>query len=691
MLATGRRAKEYRDLFQRHPQPMYVYDPASLRILDVNDAACLAYGYTRTQFLRMTLLDLYPEDERAAVLQAESERVGSRARTSLWRHRRADGATFYVDIAENGFTFDRKPARVVCANDASPRLAVSRALSDSRAALAQAEELAQVGSFDIDLRSGEVRWSPVLFRLLGVDPARERPLSLRTFDEPEDAALIAAEIDRARIEHDAFSIEHRIHTRDGRERFVFERGQFTYERGRAQRASGVVLDITDHKTAERRLRHLAERDELTGLPNRTLLREILAATIERAASEQRSFALLYLDLDRFKEINDTMAQAAGDELLRAVATRLVAVVGEAGTVCRAGGDEFTTILDQIEDEAGSISIAGELLSSVACPFVFAHTQLLVTASIGVALFPRDGETPDALLRSADVATYAAKARGGNAVAAYTPDPYNTAPDDMELAGDLHFALENQELEVAYQPIVEVSSGRVVALEALARWSRNGHPVEPFRFVSLAESHGMILRLGAFVLERACSFARELLDEGHDITMCVNISVWQFRDPRLDARVSHALEHTGLPAERLQLEITETAYIGPDADMRSIAALERLGVRLSIDDFGTGYSSLGYLKRLPVDSLKIDRSFVSDILFDAADQAIVRAVIAVGRNLDLSVIAEGVETEAQADYLRLLGCTHLQGYHFAKPLLPDALRTMLQSEPETETVAEYDGS
>jgi len=674
MLAI-RRPNDYRALFHRHIQPMYIYEVGTLRVLDVNDAACNLYGYSRTEFLRLTLSELIPSEEDALFREALRQRTTGPAATSLWRHCRADGSVFYVDITSNGLTFEGKAARIVEAVDASRRLAVSRALSDSRAALAEAQALAHLGTFETDFSTGDMRWSPELFRILGVDPARERPRQLHEFDHPADCAAIAAEIDRARLERDVYTIEHRIVTRDGRERCVFERGT-------ARRLIGAVLDITDQKLTQDRLRHLAERDSLTGLANRMLLRERVNAAIEAADAEKRILGVVYIDLDRFKTINDTMAHGTGDEFLRELAARLRRVVGSRGTVARPGGDEFIILIDPLESEAAGVAFANTLLAEIARPLAYESVHLVVTASIGLALFPRDGATPDALLRNADTAMYAAKARSGNAIEVYTPQLHLRALAELELEGELRVALESETLQVAYQPIIEAATGKIVALEALARWTQDGREVEPSDFIPLAEARGLILRLGRFVLGQAAQTARQLLDAGHDLTMCVNISPWQFRDRDFGNEIRRVLEMSGLPAAHLQLEITESAYLGADSDLENIGTIEQLGVRLSIDDFGTGYSSLSYLKRLPVDSLKIDRSFIADIVDDTADQGIVRAMIAVASTLGLSVIAEGVETAAQAEFLRELGCTHFQGFYFARPLLPGPLRALLsQSFPE----------
>jgi diguanylate cyclase (GGDEF)-like protein/PAS domain S-box-containing protein len=678
----GRRKNDvYHDLFMRHPQPMWVFEIATRRFLEVNDAACTNYGYTRPQMLRMTLDDIRPPEDREAVIAAVRENAHKPFNMHLWRHRRADGSVFYVDVMSSAFLFEKRPARIVLAVDATPRVAVSRALSESRAALSEAQELAHLGSFESDLVSGETRWSAELFRMYGVDPARERPQPLSEFDHPEDRAGVVEALERARQSGTEFTSEHRIVTRDGRERHVFERGRFFYENGTPSRMVGAVLDITDRKIAEQRLRRLAELDALTGLPNRTLLRANLAQAVERARAAGGEVGVLFVDLDRFKGVNDTIAHAAGDEVLREIAERIASLIGENGVVGRPGGDEFVVILPRLESETAGIATAYELLAAVAGELEVQGSTLVITASAGLAIFPRDGDTPDELLRSADGAMYAAKARGGNTVELYRPALHVEAVAELELERALRGAIEREIITVAYQPIVDAQSGRVVALEALARWNDNGRTIVPNDFIPLAEASGLIVRLGSYVLNMACREIRRLHDLGfNDLAMCVNISARQFREFDFAGRIYSAIVAADIPPESLHLEITESAYLSAESGLRNIEALRELGVRLSIDDFGTGYSSLGYLKRLPVSAVKIDRSFVADILNDPADQAIVRAIIAVAQNLNLLTIAEGVETAAHVEFLRAMGCSQLQGFFFARALPPSAIEAYLRKLP-----------
>ncbi len=659
---------------------MWVYELASLRFLDVNEAACAVYGYTRDQFMDMSTSEIRPAADRRLHFEFVHAIDSSGPSTpTLWRHKKADGSIFYADVTSQSIDFHGTPARIVIATDATARLAVSRALSESRAALAEAQELAHLGSFDVDYERDEVRWSAELFRILGVDPARERPGKLYEFDHPADRAPVVAEIDRARATRSKYTTEHRIVRRDGTERVVFERGQFFYhdDSSEPSRVIGAVLDITDRKRAEERLRDMAEHDWLTGLPNRALLTRRLNAAIASANEQKTTAAVFFIDLDRFKAINDTIAHAAGDRLLRELAARLTARIDPRVTIGRPGGDEFIVIAESLANAAEGMRIAHELLAAIAEPLPSEDTHIVATASIGVAFFPIDGVTPDALLRSADTAMYAAKATGGNAVEAHSATLHEKALAEAELERALRGALDRDAIAVHYQPIIDAKTGEVAALEALARWNENGKAVSPVDFIPLAEETGLIVRLGSYVLEEACRYAATIVATHPHVTMCVNVSARQFREADFTGRVIRTLAASGLEPWQLQLEITEGAYISGEEGERHVRELADLGVQLSIDDFGTGYSSLGYLKRLPVDTLKLDRSFVTGIVSDEADQAIVRAIIAVAEILKLRVVAEGVETAEQAALLLKLGCSYLQGFYFSRPEAPDAIDRYLR--------------
>jgi diguanylate cyclase (GGDEF)-like protein/PAS domain S-box-containing protein len=534
-----------------------------------------------------------------------------------------------------------------------------------------AQAIAHCGSWSMDLTSGEVQWSPELYRIVGEtpnDPKVDR--TLYRYDHTEDASAVRAAIEAAEQTRSHYNVEHRIVRGDGAVRFVREQGAFDFDgMGNAIRCVGTVLDITEQKNAEALMAYVAHHDSLTDLPNRTLLQERLERAVVHAERRNASAGVLFLDLDRFKYINDTLGHVVGDELLVAVAQRIASVVRVGDTVARAGGDEFVVVLEDLEDIERASELAQRILREFMRPFDLSVGAQFVAASIGIALYPHDARTPEDLLRAADAAMYRAKERGGNDFQFFTPQLHETAMKQLALGNALRVAIEQREVSVMYQPIVVTATGRVTAVEALARWFRDGSPVTgPAEFVRIAEDTGIIRELGESVLRQACEQMAAWVRSGLQLdTIAVNISPRQLSERGFVARVAEILVTTQLAPSRLELEITESAFVdGNDEAFAAISQLRQLGVRFGIDDFGTGYSSLSYLKRIPADTVKIDRSFIIDVHL-LTDRAIVEAVINVARNLGKRVIAEGVETEEQLDVLRSLNCECTQGYYFSRPL------------------------
>ena len=424
--------------------------------------------------------------------------------------------------------------------------------------------------------------------------------------------------------------------------------------------------------ANARARHLADHDALTGLPNRRLLEDRLTHALAVSARNGKRTAVMFVDLDRFKTVNDSLGHAVGDVLLKEVAARLVRQLRAGDTICRIGGDEFVVVLPEIKRSADAAHVAQKLLEHLSQPARVEERDLAVTPSIGIAVFPDDGRDAETLIRNADAAMYHAKERGRANCQFFTSEMNQAASRRLVLESDLRRALGADELRVFYQPIVEAKTGRIAAHEALVRWQ---HPerglVSPAEFIPIAEETGMILRLGEQVLRQACRWAT-LIGVERALPVSVNLSPRQFNDPRLVQTVAAALAETGLPARLLQLEITETtAMQHTDATLATLKRLKDLGVSIAIDDFGTGYSSLSYLKRFPVDKLKVDRSFTDDLPGDADQCAVVSAIVALAHALELQVIAEGVEDEAQRAFLQACGCEFIQGYLTGRPLDAEA--------------------
>ncbi|HYD93964.1 MAG TPA: EAL domain-containing protein [Noviherbaspirillum sp.] len=442
----------------------------------------------------------------------------------------------------------------------------------------------------------------------------------------------------------------------------------------------VIEDINDRKFAEATIRQLALYDPLTELPNRRLLREKLDQAFAWSQRAGKRVALLYLDLDRFKAINDTLGHHTGDLLLKAVARRFSGSLRRNDTLARLGGDEFAVVVGDVDTEADAAAVAEKLLEAAGEPFVIEGRDLYVTVSIGISLFPTDTDSLDTLLRNADVAMYHAKECGKNRYQFFGEGLALRVSRQWDIESGLRRVTERNELFVEYQPKMEIGSGRVYGMEALVRWD---HPtlgrIAPDRFIPVAEETGDIEQIGEWVLQAACAQAQRWRELGHPLLLSVNLSAVQFRAPDLHDKIDAVLKRTGFPAKALELEITESAIMNnPDQAVETMRAVRALGVSIAIDDFGTGYSSLSQLKRFPVSVLKIDRAFVRDITHDNEDRAIARAVIALAKTMHLSVIAEGVETAQQLALLREMECDCIQGYLLSRPLPPDAFEAFILS-------------
>ncbi len=453
-------------------------------------------------------------------------------------------------------------------------------------------------------------------------------------------------------------------------------------------AGGVLIfnDITERKNTEQQLKRLARFDELTGLANRTLFREFLRKSLSRARRGGRLMGLMFLDLDRFKAVNDELGHTAGDKLLRGVATRLQRAVREGDLVARLGGDEFAIVFDEIDSAASAGGIAEKLLCDIARPYLIENRRINVYSSIGIALYYGDEESADGLIRKADTAMYEAKRRGRNGYRYYSESMSDAQDRSAQFESDLAAAIRNNALDVHYQPQFDTDSGALRGFEALARWfDPERGLVSPAEFIPCAEQAGLIDALGDFVLREACAQLADWRSAGLIDSHCriaVNVSPLQLHSGRLVALVRDNLQREGLQPENLVLELTESTVMEDAASaVEQLGELAELGVRIAIDDFGTGYSSLSYLQRLPIDTLKIDRSFVHGLGSQAGSEAIVQSILALARSLDLTVIAEGVETTEQRDFLREHGCAAVQGYLFAVPAAAEDVEKGLRHGPD----------
>jgi diguanylate cyclase (GGDEF)-like protein len=443
----------------------------------------------------------------------------------------------------------------------------------------------------------------------------------------------------------------------------------------------VYREITVRRQTEEKLKIVATHDPLTALPNRTLLHERLSHALARAQRNGRPLAVLLVDLDRFKHVNDTLGHEAGDALLQVVARRIYDCLRETDTMARQGGDEFVVLMDELSDREPILRVSQSILDAMVEPFVIEGQEIHVTASIGISVYPEDGRT---LLRNADIALYRAKDTGRNNYQFYSAQIDNYSRERLALESGLRHALERDELRLHYQPKVDLASGHICGIEALLRWQ---HPqmglVAPDRFIPIAEESGLILPIGTWVLKTACMQNRAWQLQGiRRFPVAVNLSPRQFAEESLLDDIKSALAESGLEGSDLELEITESMVMNdPEQAVNTLRRLKDLGIRVAIDDFGTGYSSLAYLKRFPIDSVKVDRSFVEDIPQDVDSIAIAQAIIAMAHSLRLRVVAEGVESEAQVSFLRGEGCDEIQGYYFsaacASGEIPSIMRKTLR--------------
>jgi diguanylate cyclase (GGDEF)-like protein/PAS domain S-box-containing protein len=560
--------------------------------------------------------------------------------------------------------------------------------------LSLAAEVAKVGVWEWDVASDTHTWDATMMAIYGfraTDPVNYQKWSSTV--HPDDLPEVEVKLQRAIKERKDQAADFRITTADGTRRFVSSAHRAVVDAtDTVCRVIGVNVDVTDRKLAEQELcrnqanmTHLAEHDFLTGLPNQMALRDRIEQAIKMAARNHTNIAVMFLDLDGFKHINDSLGHSVGDELLKSTAQRLAEVVRNSDTLSRFGGDEFIVLLPEVLHPEATTVAARRMLDAMTAIHILGQNELQVSACIGISVYPEDGEDADALIKSADIAMYQAKAKGGSTFQFFHPDMNIRAVERQFVEQSLRWALKRKELALHYQPKVDLKSRTVTGVEALIRWT---HPVRgaisPTTFIPVAEDSGLILPIGIWVLEEACRQVREWLDSGLPrINVAVNVSGRQFQSENFEEKVMAVLEEFGIDPRCLELEVTESLLMkAPEFTAKLLQSLRAKGIRVAIDDFGTGYSSLSYLRRFPIDTLKIDQSFIRQI--DTPDGvSMVKAIIDLGRNLSMQLVAEGVETELEATILEGLGCDRAQGYYFSRPLTPAQLGLLLKKRASTE--------
>jgi diguanylate cyclase (GGDEF)-like protein len=543
--------------------------------------------------------------------------------------------------------------------------------------------MAAFGSWEWQRGSDRLLLSHGVYRVLGTKPFAFSPSvhNMLNYVETQDQERLFA-ILQGRF-RESVTFEFRIRREDDERRILFLRGEPKFgAEGELVGFQGTIQDVTEQRRSHEQLLRLANYDGLTGLPNRNLFYDRLRQAVRKAKRNGRELALLFLDLDRFKAINDALGHDVGDALLRQVGERLRKVVRESDTLARMGGDEFTVILEDITEELAPQKVAGHLVDILTPAFRIGNRELFVSVSIGIAIYPRDSAQLDGLIKNADTAMYVAKEQGKGTFRFFTPELDRQAHERLALEHELRRAIERQEFELHLQPQVRTHGGKLVGLEALLRWRRDDLLEPPSRFIPVLEETGLITRITEWVLRSACAALIHLPQPG--LRIAVNLSPAQFQQQDLLAIIDRAIRDFQLAAELIEIEITETTLLDHKIAQRNAAELADRGVRLAIDDFGTGYSSLTYLKRYHVDALKIDRSFVEDMCADPEDAQITAAVIGLAHSLRIECIAEGVETMQQLEQLREMGCEIAQGYLVARPVGIEALLEWIDTQSLRDT-------
>jgi len=578
-----------------------------------------------------------------------------------------------IRLAEEEEEEEEEEARLLLiVEDITEQARLQQALRDSEADLLRAQRVARIGSWRLDCTDGSLHWTPEVYRMFGIAPgtALDYPTFLRCV-HPDDHEMLDATW-QAALHGATYRVCHRIVV-NGSIRWVEENAEFERATdGTVLRAIGTVQDITERKADAEQIEYLAFYDPLTGLANRALFTDRLKQELAAAERNHRQLALLYLDLDRFKEINDSLGHNAGDRVLVETARRLRTALRQEETLARLGGDEFVVIASYTQQ--GADRIAERITAALNEPVQVDGSAFMLSASIGVAVYPDDGRTPEQLLQHADIAMYRAKAEGSG-LRFYRPEMGADLTRRLEIARRLEQALKSNGLHLCYQPQVQLSCSSLIGAEALVRWNDpQWGPVAPSLFIPVAEERGLIDTLGEWVLGQACRQTRLWHADGRPLAgrIAVNVAARQFDDDRFVERMIAIAHDAGLSPAAVELELTESGMMrDPQRAIEVTRALTAAGFALAIDDFGTGYSSLAYLKRFDAHKLKIDMSFVRDMLTDPSDHAIVKTIIAMGHSLGLETLAEGVEQAAQAQALAALGCNQAQGYHFGRPLTADA--------------------
>ena len=687
-------------LFKNNPNSMWIYDLETLQFLAVNQAAITHYGYTEDEFLSMKLTDIRLAEDIPKLLEAIAKVSEGFSSPKVWRHCKKDGSLIFVDVSAHTLSYNDRRCELILVNDVTQKIQAEESLKLAEAKYRSIFENALEGISQTSVEGKFLIANPMLAKIYGYDSPEDLIANLtdithQLYVNPQCRSEL---IERLTQREDIKQFESEVYRKDGSIIWTSENARAVYDvTGNILYFEGTVEDITASKQAKAEIEHLAFHDSLTNLPNRVLFRDRLSTALANASEQLQIFleqniqveiktspllAVMFLDLDRFKLVNDTMGHAAGDFLLIEVAKRLSECMFESTFLARMGGDEFMIFVSEVQSVESIQQFAQLILQSFEDPFFVQELALYIGTSIGISLYPSDGTDEQTLMRNADTAMFRAKERGRNHYQLYNHALGAKVMEYVAIENGIRQALERSEFQVFYQPQINLLTGEIDCMEALARWL---HPelgwVPPNQFIPAAEEHGLIVRLGEWVLRTACTQNRAWQKQGlPPIRMAVNFSAKQFQVADLCDRIMQVLLETDLDPQYLEIEITESLVMQDQSTtIKMLRQLRSLGMQISIDDFGTGYSSLSYLRLLPVSKLKIDASFIREIPENSEDSAITSAIIMMAHSLNLKAIAEGVELKEQLEFLRSHNCDAVQGYLFSRPVPAQEATLLLQAQ------------